>query len=407
MNAQITRSWLLVVALAAVATMRCSEQRPVSDPCPCEAGWICDKSGGEPGICVPSPTKKDSGLNGDGSGSQYTETGLPIYDSTHPGKDIEYKDLFTLVDASLRDLPIHTGTWKPLGKEIAKQLGLGATPFGATAVWGSSSKDVYLLGPQGGIVHFNGTSWKLVHQHKGLTALWGNSPKNIFAVGNAEGSLYQRQAIVLHFNGVTWKKLNSNIGANLTAVWGSSATDVYAVGQMEGNLKCAITHYDGKNWKEVQPSTCSVGLKAVWGGSAKNVYVAGGNNAAKGLSVVLRYDGTSWKYVGKFAIAAINGLWGFGTSTVYAVGYGKTVLRYNGTKWLLTTPVGKGHYISGVWGSGSADIYAVGDVGVWHFNGKNWGIIPGVKIQNPLSAVWGSSKSDVWVVGPDAVWHLH
>jgi hypothetical protein len=50
-------------------------------------------------------------------------------------------------------------------------------------VWGSSATDVYAVGPRG-IVHYDGTSWTVVHESaQPLNGIWGSSPDNVFAVG--------------------------------------------------------------------------------------------------------------------------------------------------------------------------------------------------------------------------------
>jgi len=52
--------------------------------------------------------------------------------------------------------------------------------------------------------------------------VWGSSPKNIFVVGQA--------GLILHYDGSTWLELNSPTTEHLYKVWGRSACELYATG---------------------------------------------------------------------------------------------------------------------------------------------------------------------------------
>jgi len=102
-------------------------------------------------------------------------------------------------------------------------------------------------------------------------------------------------------------------------IWGSSASDVYAVGSS------VILHYDGNSWKEVilcgvNDGAGSIDIGDVGGTSSSDVFVVGGKD------VVLHYDGTSW------------------------------------TK--MTLPAGSDWRLCGVWGSTEGDVLAVGSSGI-------------------------------------------
>ncbi len=97
------------------------------------------------------------------------------------------------------------------------------------AIWGSSAKDIWVVGVHGTIRHFTGgTRFELVDSHvtADLHAVWGSGPKDVWAVGDG--------GTVVHFDGTTWKVATTGLAAGarptLTGVWGSSANDVWAVG---------------------------------------------------------------------------------------------------------------------------------------------------------------------------------
>jgi len=62
-----------------------------------------------------------------------------------------------------------------------------------------------------------------------LKGIWGSSATDVFAVG--------KDGIILHYDGSNWSDISS--GKGLWDVWGSSNTDVFAVGEYG-----TILHYD-------------------------------------------------------------------------------------------------------------------------------------------------------------------
>ena len=74
-----------------------------------------------------------------------------------------------------------------------------------------------------------------------FSGVWGSSANDVYSVG-ADGS-------ILHYDGSSWSSMDSSTGYWLGGVWGSSASDVFAVG---GNG--TILHYDGSNWSLMMSS---------------------------------------------------------------------------------------------------------------------------------------------------------
>ena len=79
----------------------------------------------------------------------------------------------------------------------------------------------------------------------------GSAPNDVFAVG--------AQGTILHYDGATWTAMISPTTRFLRAVWGSSGTDVIAVGG--GGT---IVRFDGTSWT-AQTSGTTETLRGVWG----------------------------------------------------------------------------------------------------------------------------------------------
>jgi hypothetical protein len=98
---------------------------------------------------------------------------------------------------------------------------------------------------------------------------------------------------------------------------------------------------------------------------------------------------------------------GTGTSNIWAVGEGGTLLRFDGTTW---SPVPSGlvrgtaegqarPFLRGVWTPEPGAAFAVGDRGlILHWNGAAWSRVESGTVED-LASVSGSSASDVWAVG--------
>jgi hypothetical protein len=68
----------------------------------------------------------------------------------------------------------------------------------------------------------------------------------------------------------------------------------------------------------------------------------------------------------------LYGIWGSSSMDVFAVGYGGTILHYDGVKWSVMNS-GTTKYLLGVWGSAGTDVFAVGEAGtILHFDGIDW-----------------------------------
>ena len=66
-------------------------------------------------------------------------------------------------------------------------------------VWGSSGDDVFAVGENGLIVHYNGKVWQKMPTptREPLRGIWGSGPENIFAIGDG--------GVILRYDGKKWR----------------------------------------------------------------------------------------------------------------------------------------------------------------------------------------------------------
>ncbi len=247
-------------------------------------------------------------------------------------------------------------------------------------VWGSSSSHVFAVGEDGTILHYDGSTWSEMGSGttNSLYGVWGSSSSDVFAVG-VSGS-------ILHYDGSSWSLMTSGTSNHLHGVWGSSSSDVFTVG---GSGK--IFHYDGSTWSSMISGTSST-LNSVWGSSSFDVFVVGE------WGTILHYDGSTWSSMSSGTSSHLDGVWGSSSSDVFAVGEGGTILHYDGSTWSDMSSDTSSD-LEDVYGGSSSDVFAVGYAGtILHYGGSTWSDMSSVT-KRSLYSVWGSSSSDVFAVG--------
>ena len=250
-------------------------------------------------------------------------------------------------------------------------------------IWAISGEDVFAVGVDGTILHYNGSAWSPMTSGttQALGGVWGSSGMDVFAVGNS--------GVILHYDGTSWFAMSSGTITPLSDIWGSSGTDVFAVG-----LYATVIHYNGSNWFTILSSSGVPYFYSVWGSSNTDVFAVGTRGT------IFHYNGRSWYSdpMPSGTTQFLYDIWGGSANDVFAVGGGGTILHYNGSAWSsMTSGTTKGLY--GVWGSSGTDVFAVGDSGmILHYDGTSWSTMSSGTI-NSLSDIWGNSETDVFAVG--------
>lgn len=297
--------------------------------------------------------------------------------------------------------------WSPMSSDKTYKT------YELVTVWGNSGSDIFVAGFGGTILHYDGNVWSPMSSGKTnpIAGVWGSSDNDVFAVGT--------DGTILHYNGTAWSPMNSGTSADLIGIWGKSGSDIFVVGS--GGT---ILHYDGKTWSPMDSGT-SIILWGVWGSSERDIFAAGDRGK------ILHYDGKTWSPMDSGTHSNLDGIgsvWGTSGNDVFAFGSGGTILHYDGKIW---SPMNSGtdNTIEKVWGSSGNDVFAVGDYDmILHYDGKTWSPMeispaaapvaeapavaptptpvpqPTESVMPPgsyINSIWGSSDSDVFAVGYD------
>jgi len=136
-------------------------------------------------------------------------------------------------------------------------------------------------------------------------------------------------------------------------------------------------------------------LFGVWGSGTSDVFAAGYYDD----DTMRHYDGTSWSEMTSNTPNDLHGVWGTSSSDVFAVGHNGTIIHY-ASSWSSQTS-GTTENLYGVWGDGSDDVFAVGYGGTILYsanNGSSWTSQTSGTTNN-LHGVWGTAVNNVYAVG--------
>jgi len=273
-----------------------------------------------------------------------------------------------------------------------------ATTGAILGFWGESTRDIFAVGGDldvsGGnavVLRYDGSVWNdMTISAPGLWWAHGFGPDDVYAVGE--------QGTLAHWNGTDWTVLDTGSPFTLWGIWGASPTEMWAVGGdvLTGGAG-VLRGWDGVGWTDVTSIDVTDELFfKVWGSAADDVFVVGDGGT------ILHYDGTDWTTMDSGTTQRLITVYGRGPGDVYAVGglASPVLLHYNGSTWNeLTTPFLDG--LMGVWTTTGSDVVVAGFRGfLGRGDGDTWEEIL-VPTNDCLHAVWGDGSGFVIAGGGD------
>ena len=274
-------------------------------------------------------------------------------------------------------------------------------------VMGKSNKAVWAVGLKGVIAKYDGTSWKAETNpdtstmKADLHALWTRPTDTyVYALGSQK---------VLYNSGSKWYNGYSKTYQyyNFRDGWAQpGGSYLYGCGEMGYYLSYKSSSSPSSSFSSIYmgSSKLKVSLYGMWGVSRSQVWAVGDSGTIFQCKASSYCNSSSyWNTQTSGTTNHLKDVYGFSASNIYAVGFGGTVLHYNGTAWKSMGP-NTSTYFYGVWGTSSSDLWAVGHPyfkpteSIWHYNGTTWKSYPPPRTSY-LNSVWGASSSEVWAVG--------
>jgi hypothetical protein len=279
-----------------------------------------------------------------------------------------------------------------------------AGPGGYMGIWGSSTKDVYVVGQN--VVHWDGNAWATVKDvppdpvTPGWSGVWGAGGNNVWIANPFQ---------VGHWNGTKWTITNTPaapVGQPFKGfsprLWGSGPSDVYLYGA------ATLMHWDGSRWSDARPdSDPTVVFSQMSGSGPKDVY-------AVDQTRVWHWEGSLWEIVAIGEGDQISAIWSSSPTDAYAFSSASNY-HWDGMTWSVMPRVpGVPESIDGgpsVWSDGADDIFVVsrypGQVApastVSHWNGAWWSDI----YEGPVSGVWAEGPDSIFLVGTEGIRSPH
>jgi hypothetical protein len=295
-------------------------------------------------------------------------------------------------DADGADRPRKVSKSDHAEKEQPPDLPAASTTLGdlgLSAVWGSGPDDVWIVGSEGMILHFDGKDLRRVQSPttNRLNAVYGTGPDDVWVVGEAGATFRWDGSGFQDFSG-----LDDEV---LLGVWASGPGDVWIVGSATTARAGLVRRLDGAQrvLEDIVPGCSS--LWEIWGSGPDDIWMVGSTPETRGLA--LHGDGLNFGPVEMMG-GPLRGVWGSSHEDVWVIPYDTAAQHWDGST-LEPSDDQPDKPMLAAWGSSASDVWAVGLEGsIRHFDGSSWSAHEsGVKYT--LWSVWGSDADDVWAVG--------
>ena len=245
------------------------------------------------------------------NGSAWTILNIPYY---YQGQ-VYYTPIYSVLAFAPNDIWFESGVhWD--GNQFNSFPPTIDFPSHVNRMWGTSSKDFYIVGNSGLLAHYNGNTWTKIAS--GITLdirdLYGaqkagtGSPEIYAAAGNP---LISPEAGVIQITGMTAQAISvAGIGGGLNGLWFSPGQYYWVVGDGEWQKHPSL---GDATWHSQTLSSYTI--DAVNGNGTNDVFMCGA------YGELLHFNGASWKSYqsktgvsGPFTAMAVRG------NTVMAVG---------------------------------------------------------------------------------------
>ena len=280
--------------------------------------------------------------------------------------------LMFLLPANLWAVSTH---WQKMSSPVSQSL---------NAIWGRSRTDIFAVGNNGMILHYNGTAWRnqVSPVQTDLNAIWGNET-DIYIVGD--------NGLILKREYQTWATMLSGTENDLLDIWGIADNDIFAVGK-----KGTILRNTSGIWFEMASRTLST-LNSVWG-AAGPVFVCGSGGK------LLQLKDNQWSALTGQTFNSLNAIWGQSDNFLYTVGASGVILKYQAGTWSETI---EESFINlhAVWGFSDGKVFAGGYRGtiLFHDTARPEWTPMDTDTTDTIKDLWGTSSQDVYAVGENGL----
>jgi hypothetical protein len=306
----------------------------------------------------------------------------------------------------------------------------GSFQTAMSAIWGSSSSDVYVVGHndqnRGLMWHFNGNSWtsvKLAASEGGyilgamdLSNIFGFASDDIYAVGEllhmspvpipGQSSLID-SSLIIHFNGTKWEDINILKSRRLNCISGNSSHFAFAGGWGKNYYT-----YNGFIWTRDSinifiPSDGFFQIYSLAVMPSGETYALAKTNQqslVRDTYYFLKYYSNHWTVIDTAIIDPTQQQYKWGYSRIWLSPWGnlyslgKGLYLLSGSTWIKVKDADS--WFTGIYGTSEISYFVTGGYGtVLHYNGSDYFQYMQFKnLDVSLNDVWTDGK-EVFTLG--------
>ncbi|MFO7525766.1 MAG: glucosyl transferase, partial [Ignavibacteriaceae bacterium] len=197
------------------------------------------------------------------------------------------------------------------------------------AVYAFSTDDIWF--GIGSMIHWNGSLYRPISTQGIFQSLvrkiWGSSSNDLYIVGN-NGS-------IAHYNGTSWKKIESGTDLNINDIWGdyNEKTGEWEILAVASNVNSSsereIIHLENNTSQILSSNPIKWSLRSVWFKSGKKYYVAGSGIYEKNKLSAEKWANEPLDITPYY----VNCIRGNDVNDVLGVGAFGDIVHFNGHNW--------------------------------------------------------------------------
>ena len=146
------------------------------------------------------------------------------------------------------------------------------------------------------------------------------------------------------------------------------------------------------SWCWISPQPQGNSIRAVWMNSWDQGWAVGYGGT------IIHYDGVRWSIDASGTRNSLTDVWSPGADEAWVVGTNDTVLYWDGLAW-TPRPTGTDSDFTAIWGVDSDNVWLVGSFqDVFHWEQSIWTQVA-CPNNGGLNTIWGSGPDDIWAAG--------
>ena len=177
-------------------------------------------------------------------------------------------------------------------------------PVAINKAWGSSADNVYIVGDNGHIAHYNGSNWQKLDSgtEADIQDIWGHiQGDDTEVIAIASNAFTERRRALLNINQTSVTLLDT-VGLahySFTGIWFDQGQDYY----LSGSTLYYKQQLSDNAWVRLDQTHPQYYKNAIRGNAGNDVFIAGS------FGLLSHYNGSTWRHYTGAEIPVLDGVW--------------------------------------------------------------------------------------------------